>query len=73
MSRPHELERQACDRISFQRFLGYPDPVPDSTTIWLFRERLVETGRDLEVWGELQRQLDAKGLGGVEKLRRTPP
>ena len=34
-----ELERQAYDRISFQRFLGYPDPVPDSTTIWLFRER----------------------------------
>ena len=46
--------------------------MPDSTTIWLFRERLAETGRDLEVWGELQRQLDAKGLGGVEKLRRTP-
>jgi len=58
-----ELERQANDRISFQRFLGYPDPVPDSTTIWLFRERLAETGRDLEVWDELQRQLDAKGLG----------
>ena len=46
-----ETEKQACDRISFQRFLGYPDPVPDSTTIWLFRERLAETGRDLEVWG----------------------
>jgi len=58
-----ELERQAYDRISFQRFLGYPDPVPDSTTIWLFRERLAETGRDLEVWDELQRQLDVKGLG----------
>ena len=38
--------------------------MPDSTTIWLFRERLAETGRDLEVWGELQRRLDAKGLGG---------
>jgi IS5 family transposase len=58
-----ELEKQANDRISFQRFLGYPDPVPDSTTIWLFRERLAETGRDMEVWDELQRQLDAGGLG----------
>ena len=58
-----ELERQANDRISFQRFLGYPDPVPDSTTIRLFRERLAETGKDMEVWDELQRQLDAKGLG----------
>jgi IS5 family transposase len=58
-----ELERQANDRISFQRFLGYPDPVPDSTTIWLFQERLAETGKDSEVWAELQRQLDEKGLG----------
>jgi IS5 family transposase len=63
VSRPHELEKQAYDRISFQRFLGYPDPVPDSTTIWLFRERLAETGKDMEVWDELQRQLDEKGLG----------
>lgn len=58
-----ELERQANDRISFQRFLGYPDPVPDSTTIWLFRERLAETGKDKLIWAELQRQLDVKGLG----------
>ena len=57
------LERQANDRISFQRFLGYPDPVPYSTTIWLFRERLAETGKDMEVWDELKRQLDAKGMG----------
>ena len=57
-----ELERQATDRISFRRFLGYPDRVPDSTTMWLFRERLADTGRDKAVWEELQRQLDEKGL-----------
>jgi len=57
-----ELERQATDRISFRRFLGYPDRVPDSTTMWLFRERLADTGRDRLVWEELQRQLDEKGL-----------
>ena len=57
-----ELERQANDRISFRRFLGFPERVPDSTTAWLFRERLVETGRDRLVWEELQRQLDEKGL-----------
>ncbi len=57
-----ELERQATDRISFRRFLGYPDRVPDSTTMWLFRERLADTGKDREVWAELQRQLDEKGL-----------
>jgi IS5 family transposase len=57
-----ELERQATDRISFRRFLGYPESIPDSTTVWLFRERLAETGRDRLLWAELQRQLDEKGL-----------
>jgi len=57
-----ELERQATDRISFRRFLGFPGAIPDSTTVWLFRERLAESGRDKAVWEELQRQLDGKGL-----------
>jgi len=57
-----ELERQATDRISFRRFLGFPKAIPDSTTAWLFRERLAETGRDRLVWEELQHQLDGKGL-----------
>jgi IS5 family transposase len=57
-----EAERQAVDRLSFRRFLGYPERVPDSTTIWLFRERLAKTGKDKLIWDELQRQLDAKGL-----------
>ena len=57
-----ELERQANDRLSFRRFLGFPDVIPDSTTVWLFRERLAESGRDRLVWEELQRQLDGKGL-----------
>ena len=57
-----ELERQATDRISFRRFLGFPGAIPDSTTVWLFRERLAETGRDRTLWEELQRQLDGKGL-----------
>ena len=57
-----ELERQANDRLSFRRFLGFPEEIPDATTVWLFRERLAESGRDLMVWAELQRQLDGKGL-----------
>jgi IS5 family transposase len=57
-----ELERQANDRLSFRRFLGYPEEIPDSTTVWLFRERLAETGKDSEIWRELQRQLDERGL-----------
>ena len=57
-----ELERQVDDRLSFQRFLGFPGEIPDATTVWLFRERLADTGKDRAVWAELQRQLDEKGL-----------
>ena len=57
-----ELERQVNDRISFRHFLGYPEKAPDYSTVWRFRERLAETGRDRLVWEELQRQFDTKGL-----------
>ena len=57
-----EAEKQIADRISFMKFLSFPDSIPDSKTIWLFRERLKETGKDKAIWEELQRQLDAKGL-----------
>ena len=56
------VERQMADRISFMAFLGFPNPFPDSRTIWLFKERMAKTGKDKIVWTELQRQLDAKGL-----------
>jgi len=57
-----ELERQVDDRLSFQRFLGFPEKAPDYSTVWSFRERLAETGTDRLLWAELQRQLDEKGL-----------
>ena len=57
-----ELERQASNRIDFMHFLGFPEKAPDYSTVWRFRERLAETGRDKLIWTELQRQLDAKGL-----------
>jgi len=57
-----QLEREIADRISFRVFLGTTETVPDSTTIWKFRERLAERGIDKEVWAEMQRQLDAMNL-----------
>jgi len=57
-----ELERQVTDRISFRKFLGFPEIIPDYTTVWQFRERLAETGKDRAIWAELQRQLDSQGL-----------
>lgn len=57
-----ELERQVADRISFRKFLGFPETIPDYSTVWLFRERLIDSGNDKAIWGELQRQLDCMGL-----------
>ena len=57
-----ELERQANDRISFHKFLGFPERIPDRSTVWAFRERLIDTGKDEKLWEEFQRQMDAKGL-----------
>ena len=57
-----ELERQATDRISFRKFLGFPDNIPDFSTVWRFRDRLIKTGKDKEIWEEFQRQLDTQGL-----------
>jgi len=56
-----ELEYQIHDRLSFRNFLGFPDTIPDFTTIWKARDRLVKTGNDVLIWEELQRQLDDKG------------
>jgi IS5 family transposase len=57
-----ELERQAVDRLSFMNFLGFPEDIPDFTTVWYFRERLAKTGKDRAIWTELQRQLDTLNL-----------
>ncbi len=56
-----ELEFQVNDRLSFRNFLGFPENVPDFTTIWKIRERLIEAGIEPKIWEELQRQLDQNG------------
>ena len=51
------------DRLSFMRFLdlGLEDRVPDATTIWLFREALVEAGLIDKLFERFGRHLQAKG------------
>lgn len=56
-----ELEWQVADRFSFRIFLGTTEVVPDFSTVWLFRERLIKSGRFNDLWKELQRQIDEKG------------
>jgi IS5 family transposase len=67
-----EVERQMADRISFMAFLGFPDPFPDSRTIWLFKQRIAESGKDELVWAELQRQLDSMGLHDATFIEADP-
>jgi transposase, IS5 family len=57
------LEFQVRDRLSFMRFLGLAlhDPVPDATTIWLFREELVKAGKIDELFELFRQHLEARG------------
>ena len=57
-----ELEKQCIDRISFRKFLGFPEYIPDSTTVWSFRKRIIDNCKEEEIWGQLQSQLDCLGL-----------
>jgi len=58
------LEFQVRDRLSFMRFLGLDlhHPVPDATTIWLFREELVKAGKIDELFDLFRQHLEAKGF-----------
>ena len=51
------------DRMSFMRFLdlGLEDPVPDATTIWLFREALAQAGLIDKLFERFGQDLEAEG------------
>jgi IS5 family transposase len=56
-----QLEFLVADRISFRIFLGTTEVIPDYSTIWLFRERLIEIGKLDAIWEEFANQLREKG------------
>jgi IS5 family transposase len=59
-----KMEFLICDRLSFQRFLGLTldDRVPDAKTIWLFRERLKETGAHDALFEMFVEAMQEKGI-----------
>lgn len=59
-----QIEMQVRDRLSFMRFLDIDlrDPVPDATTIWLFREALVEAKLIDTLFERFSQHLSAKGF-----------
>jgi IS5 family transposase len=56
-----QLELQVADIISFRVFLGMTEVIPDYTTVWLYRERLIKNGKLGAIWEEFTNQLKAKG------------
>ena len=57
------LENQLLDRRSF---LQFPDPtesssIPDAKTIWLFRDRLAQAGVGIQIFEQVQHQLQQHG------------
>jgi IS5 family transposase len=56
------VEREIRDRISFMKFLGFPEKFPDRNTIWYFRERLSKTGKDRLVFNEIRDQIMVKRI-----------
>lgn len=56
-----ELEYQVADRISFQKFLGFPKEIPHFTTYWKFKERTTQEQMN-SIWEELKRQMVEKGI-----------
>lgn len=59
-----QAEFQVSDRISFRRFLGLNlcDAVPDSRTLWLFRESLTQAGTLPRLFEAYRDQLLQAGL-----------
>ena len=58
-----ELEYQVNDRLSFMQFLGLSlsDPVPDGTTVWFFRQQLIEQGIVEELFEQFNNYLRGHG------------
>lgn len=58
-----QAEFMIRDRLSFMRFLGQgpSDPVPDATTIWLFREQLTKAGAAEKLFARFDTLLADKG------------
>ena len=58
------MEYAILDRLSFMRFLGLGinNPVPDSKTIWLFRDTLTKLNLIEQLFTILDKQLDKDGI-----------
>lgn len=63
-----QTEYQILDRLTFMRFLDLTlsDKVPDSKTIWLFKETIAQKGKTEELFNTFEELLESKGYIGKE-------
>lgn len=59
-----QIEYQIIDRTSFKEFLGLEsgDKVPDEKTVWLFREKMTNSGLVKDIFAKFNHYLEAKGF-----------
>lgn len=59
-----QIEYQINDRMSFMRFLDLTiaDDIPDSKTVWKFREQLIDLGIILDLFTLFNSKLESLGL-----------
>lgn len=59
-----QIEYQINDRMSFMRFLdlSIADDIPDSKTVWKFREQLIDLGIILDLFSLFNNELEKLGL-----------
>jgi IS5 family transposase len=57
------MEYMMLDRLSFRRFLGIDDKqIPDAKTIWLYRDKLAQSGKGNELFIRFSETLNQEGL-----------
>ncbi|MHC1567216.1 MAG: transposase [Candidatus Syntropharchaeia archaeon] len=44
-----KLGDRLADRISFRKFLGFPENIPDYSTVWRFRMRRIHLIRGMQI------------------------
>jgi len=59
-----QLEDALIDRLSFQRFLGisFEEEIPDFTTIWRFRERLIKANILDKIFNHIVEMLEERNV-----------
>lgn len=59
-----KLEDELIDNLSFQRFVGinWNNEIPDFTTLWRFKEALIQHKLSDKIFDLIQQQLEEKGL-----------